>query len=168
MKSSPFCIFAFENVFIRIPRLPYFLLQASADFEKVKGEFATAAKAHKGSVLFIFINIADEENERILEFFGLTKADCPTIRLINLGDDMTKFKPETVDLTADSISSFVQDFKDGKLKPFLMSEEVRLRPLQVLTFFVFHAREKNLFFPQIIFLIADAKFLSCVHDVLDL
>jgi len=101
-----------------------FVDKASADFEKVKGEFATAAKAHKGSVLFIFINIADEENERILEFFGLTKADCPTIRLINLGDDMTKFKPETVDLTADSISSFVQDFKDGKLKPFLMSEEI--------------------------------------------
>jgi len=101
-----------------------FVDKSAADFEKLKDEFGAAAKNHKGSVLFIFINIADEENERILEFFGLTKDDCPTVRLINLGDDMTKFKPETSDLTADGISAFVQDFKDGKLKAFLMSEEI--------------------------------------------
>jgi len=101
-----------------------FVDKSSADFEKVKGEFGVAAKNHKGSVLFIFINIADEENERILEFFGLTKEECPTVRLINLGEDMTKFKPEALDLTGEGISAFVQDYRDGKLKPFLMSEEI--------------------------------------------
>jgi len=102
-----------------------FVDKSSDKFEAVHGEFAAAAKNHKGSVLFIFINVAEEENERILEFFGLAKADCPTVRLINLGEDMTKFKPdETSDLSADGISAFVQQFRDGKLKPFLMSEEV--------------------------------------------
>merc|ERR1712002_1213677 len=101
-----------------------FVDKSAPDFEKLKDEFGAAAKSHKGSVLFIYINIADEENERILEFFGLTAADCPTIRLINLGDDMTKFKPEGVQLTGEGISAFVQDYKDGKLKPFLMSEEI--------------------------------------------
>lgn len=101
-----------------------FVDKSAAEFDKVHGEFAAAAKNHKGHVLFIFINIAEEDNERILEFFGLTKDDCPTVRLINLGEDMTKFKPGTFDLTADGISSFVQEYRDGKLKPFLMSEEI--------------------------------------------
>lgn len=101
-----------------------FVDKSAEGFDKLHGEFAAAAKNHKGSVLFIFINIAEEDNERILEFFGLTKAECPTVRLINLGDDMTKFKPENLELTADGISNFVQEYKDGKLKPFLMSEEI--------------------------------------------
>ena len=77
-----------------------------------------------GKVLFIFVDIDNGENERILEFFGLKKEDCPTVRLINLGEDMTKFKPETVNLLPDGISAFVQSYLDGKLKPFLMSEEI--------------------------------------------
>jgi len=101
-----------------------FVNKGEDNFEKLVSEFGAAAKNHKGEVLFIYINIADEENERILEFFGLTKEDCPTVRLINLGDDMTKYKPEAIALNADGISAFVQDFKDGKLKPFLMSEEI--------------------------------------------
>ena len=39
---------------------------------------------------------------------------------------MTKFKPEVADLTTEGISAFVQLYRDGKLKPFLMSEEVSL------------------------------------------
>merc|ERR1712042_368093 len=56
--------------------------------------------------------------------FGLKKEECPTVRLINLGEDMTKYKPDTLNLTPDGISAFVQSFIDGKLKPFLMSEEI--------------------------------------------
>lgn len=101
-----------------------FVDKSSADFDKVLADFSAAAKDHKGSVLFIFINVAEEENDRILEFFGLTKAECPTVRIINLGEDMIKFKPETADLSSDGISAFVQSYRDGKLKPFLMSEEI--------------------------------------------
>jgi len=113
-----------------------FVDKSSADFEKISGEFGAAAKNHKGAVLFIYINVADEENERILEFFGLNLADCPTIRLINLGDDMTKYKPEALQLNTEGISAFVQDYRDGKLKPFLMSEEIPddwdMAPVKVL------------------------------------
>lgn len=101
-----------------------FVDKAAENFAKHYDEFKEAAKGHKGEVLFIYINVAEEENERILEFFGLNKDDCPTVRLINLGEDMTKYKPGAIALNADGISAFVQDFKDGKLKPFLMSEEI--------------------------------------------
>lgn len=43
---------------------------------------------------------------------------------VSLSQDMSKFKPETNDLSENTVSAFVKDFLDGKLKPFLMSEEV--------------------------------------------
>jgi len=101
-----------------------FVDKLADNFAKIHTEFGVAAKNHKGRVLFILINVGEDENERILEFFGLSKADCPTVRLINLGEDMTKYKPEDLSLDADGISAFVQSFVDGKLKPFLMSEEI--------------------------------------------
>jgi len=101
-----------------------FIPKSAADFAKIHADYKTAAATFKGKVLFIFVDIDNGENERILEFFGLKKEDCPTVRLINLGEDMTKFKPETVNLLPDGISAFVQSYLDGKLKPFLMSEEI--------------------------------------------
>ena len=38
--------------------------------------------------------------------------------------DMTKFKPESNDLTEEAFSKFVGSYLDGTLKPFLMSEDV--------------------------------------------
>ena len=70
------------------------------------------------------MDIDNAENDRILEFFGLKKEECPTVRLINLGEDMTKYKPETVNLLPEGLAAFVQSYLDGGLKPFLMSEEI--------------------------------------------
>jgi len=65
-------------------------------------------------VLFIYINIDEEDNVRILEFFGLKVDECPTYRYITLGDDMLKYKPDTADITTDAVSSFVSSILDGK------------------------------------------------------
>ena len=74
--------------------------------------------------MFIYIDTDVEDNGRVMEFFGLKAADAPTIRLIKLEGDMTKYVPESKDLDKDTITSFVQSFLDGKLKPFLMSAEI--------------------------------------------
>lgn len=37
---------------------------------------------------------------------------------------MTKYKPDTSDLTLDAVKGFVSSFIEGTLKPFLMSEDV--------------------------------------------
>ena len=58
------------------------------------------------------------------EFFGLKKEDAPTVRLISLGQDMTKYKPESTEITASVLTQFVQDFFDQKLKPHLLSQDV--------------------------------------------
>lgn len=67
-------------------------------------------------ILFIFIDSNIDDNQRILEFFGLKKEECPAIRLITLEDEMTKYKPESSDITAESITKFCTLFTEGKLK----------------------------------------------------
>jgi len=67
-------------------------------------------------VLFIYIDIVDDDNLRVLEFFGLKPEDCPTLRIIELEEDLVKYRPPTLDLSASGIQQFVQDYLDGKLK----------------------------------------------------
>ena len=75
--------------------------------------------------MFIYISTDEEENARILEFFGLKIEDTPAVRYITLGDDMTKYKPETNDLDSASLKKFVQDILDGKLKVFFLRFSLR-------------------------------------------
>lgn len=101
-----------------------FVSKGDAKFDSLITEYKGAATVFKGKVLFIYINTDDEDNQRILEFFGMKTADCPSYRYINLGEDMTKYKPESDDITAEALKTFVQGVLDGKIAPHLMSEDV--------------------------------------------
>ncbi|XP_061686468.1 protein disulfide-isomerase [Syngnathoides biaculeatus] len=101
-----------------------FLPKASSDFQDKMDQFKKAAESFKGRILFIFIDSDVDDNQRILEFFGLKKEECPAIRLITLEDEMTKYKPESDAITAEGIVAFCTQFIDGKLKPHLMSQDI--------------------------------------------
>lgn len=101
-----------------------FLSKKADTFKETLDSFSDVAKAFKGKVLFIYINTDVEDNSRIMEFFAIKSDEVPTVRLINLAEDMVKYKPPTSDITSEAITAFVQDYVDGKLKPHLMSEEV--------------------------------------------
>jgi len=113
-----------------------FISKTADNFKETIDNFRDAAKQFKGKVLFIYINIDVEDNLRIMEFFALKKEDAPTMRIINLSEDMVKFKPDSKEMTSEAIKSFTQDYVDGKLKPHLMSEEVPedwdAKPVKVL------------------------------------
>ena len=74
--------------------------------------------------LFVSVDSDDEENGRVLEFFGLKSTDVPAIRLITLKDEMSKFKPESSEITTSVLTDFAQAFFDGKLKPHLLSQDI--------------------------------------------
>uniref|UniRef100_A0AAX7SJW1 protein disulfide-isomerase n=1 Tax=Astatotilapia calliptera TaxID=8154 RepID=A0AAX7SJW1_ASTCA len=101
-----------------------FLPKAASDFQDKMDQFKKAAEGFKGQILFIFIDSDIDDNQRILEFFGLKKEECPAIRLITLEDEMTKYKPESDAITAESITQFCKLFTEGKLKPHLMSQDI--------------------------------------------
>lgn len=93
--------------------------------EQVIKDFGEVAKDHKGKVLYIYLDTDKEDNARIMEFFGLKPEEVPAVRLITLAEDMTKYRPTTEGVDADTIRTFVNDFLEGKLRPHLMSAELK-------------------------------------------
>ncbi|XP_077980807.1 protein disulfide-isomerase-like [Glandiceps talaboti] len=101
-----------------------FMDKEADNYKTVREAFNEAATGFKGVVLFVLIDAGSEDNERILDFFGLKKENTPAVRLINLAEDMSKYKPEEAEITAENQKSFVQAVLDGKVKPHLMSQDV--------------------------------------------
>merc|ERR1719422_2983544 len=100
-------------------------VSASAEDYSAKVDIAKAiAKDHKGEMLFVTINTDEEDHKRIMEFFGLEESELPSMRIIKLEEDMSKFKPESTELSDDNIRKFVKQYLEGSLKPHLMSEEI--------------------------------------------
>lgn len=100
-----------------------FLSKEAGHFEKYAEPAKEVAKKFREKILFVSINADEEDHQRILEFFGMKKEEIPAMRIIQLQEDMAKFKPEKADLSADNIEAFVQKFLDGKLKQHLLSAE---------------------------------------------
>jgi len=91
---------------------------------KIHEKFHKVAKGFKGKILFVHIDTDSEDNSRILEFFGLKTEELPTVRLVNLESDLTKYKPDWTEFSEGNMRQFAQDLLDMKLKPHLMSEEI--------------------------------------------
>ena len=77
-------------------------------FDATQKDFAAAAKGHKGSTLFVLVDADVDDNGRVLEFFGITAEQTPAVRIIQMGDSMSKFKPEGDDLTTDAFNAFIK------------------------------------------------------------
>lgn len=101
-----------------------FLSKENGDFDKYVEGARETAKKFRSSLLFVTINADEEDHQRILEFFGMKKEEVPAMRLIKLEDDMSKFKPESPELSAENINKFVQSYLDGTLKQHLLSEDL--------------------------------------------
>lgn len=106
---------------IKVHNLMFASKKADTTKEQL-AEFTEAARGFKGKSIFVLIDTDVAENERVMEFFGLKAADAPTIRLISLGAEMTKFKPDFEDIKTEKIVSFVESFFDGSLKPHLLTQ----------------------------------------------
>ncbi|KAA3674400.1 protein disulfide-isomerase A1 [Paragonimus westermani] len=98
--------------------------QKSVDYDKIKTEITPVARTFKGKAHFLIIDTDLEDHHRILDFFGMSKSDVPSYRIINLSDDMIKYKPDTSDFSEPSMTSFIKEVLEGTRKPFLMSQEI--------------------------------------------
>merc|ERR1712121_91054 len=105
----------------------HLLLFVSAKADAYAGQVEVAravAAENKGELLFVTINTDEEDHKRIMEFFGLEDSELPSMRIIKLEEDMSKFKPESTELSDENIRKFVKQYLEGSLKPHLMSEEI--------------------------------------------
>lgn len=66
-------------------------------------------------ILFVFVDVDEPRNGRIMEYFRVRDFEAPLIRLINLTDHVTYQLPsDTLDLQ--TIKTFCQSYLEGKAK----------------------------------------------------
>jgi len=88
----------------------------------VKAAIKSVAEANRGNYLFVTI---DKTDTRVLEFFGITAADLPTARIVELTQGgMKKYKLVDKAVTADSVSKTIAEHSAGKLPADLKSEDI--------------------------------------------
>jgi protein disulfide-isomerase A1 len=100
-----------------------FFTQKDSDHHAASMEaYTKAAGQFKGKTLFV--NVPSSES-KVMEFFGISEAQLPTMVLADLGAESgIKKYPYTGAVDAAEISAHVQAFLNGELTPHLKSEEV--------------------------------------------
>ena len=104
--------------------LLFFVSKADGHIEKYVEPLKEIAKEYREDILFVTISSDEEDHTRIFEFFGMNKEEVPTLRLIKLEEDMAKYKPESNDLSAETIRAFLKKFMEGKLKQHLLAQDL--------------------------------------------
>ncbi|XP_058792794.1 protein disulfide-isomerase [Phymastichus coffea] len=114
-----------------------FLSKEAGHFEKYVEELKKPAKEFRGKVLFVTIDADENDHDRILEFFGMKKEHVPGMRIIKLEEDMSKYKPEKDEISAENVYDFVSKYTEGKLKKHLLTQDLPedwdKNPVKVLT-----------------------------------
>ncbi|XP_059660579.1 protein disulfide isomerase-like 1-4 [Cornus florida] len=99
------------------------LFATSKDSGKVVPIFQEAAKFFKGKLIFVFVEMDNEDFGRpVSDYFGIT-GNTPTVIAYTGNDDAKKFVLDG-EVTLDKIKAFGEDFLEDKLKPFYKSDPV--------------------------------------------
>merc|ERR1712088_601169 len=101
-----------------------FAAKSAADYDTIMADYTAAAEGYKGKLLFVLVDCDVDDNKRVMEFFGITEEDCPSMRVINMEKNMAKYAPPTAGMTKDDITAFVDGVLDGSIERHLKSEDV--------------------------------------------
>lgn len=99
-----------------------FASKKSSNYEEMLNEFRKSALRFRGRIVYSIINTDLKDSEHLLEYFGLKLYDTPVVRLTTIKNNMIKFKPGYKEITDEVISSFAQEFLDGKISHYLLTE----------------------------------------------
>jgi protein disulfide-isomerase A1 len=77
----------------------------------------------RGNIQVVITDIKEGLETRLAEYIGITEADLPTVRIHDTSVDLKKYNLDG-QITEESVLQFVDDWKAGKLRPHLKSEEI--------------------------------------------
>ncbi|CAN0916356.1 Protein disulfide isomerase-like 1-4 [Linum grandiflorum] len=98
------------------------LFATKNDSERVLSPFQEAAKAFKGKLICVFVDMDNEDvGKPVSEYFGITTS--PKLIGYAGNEDAKKFVLDK-EVTVDNIKAFGQDFIEDNLKPFYKSDPV--------------------------------------------
>ncbi|KAM6942105.1 protein disulfide-isomerase [Lycodopsis pacificus] len=100
-----------------------FVNKSSAAFKEIHSAFNDAAEAFRLKILFVWVDVDEPRNGRLMEYFRVRDFEAPLIRLVNLTDHVTYHLPSDT-LDVQTIQTFCQSYLQGKAKPKMQSEPI--------------------------------------------
>ncbi|KAM6971871.1 protein disulfide-isomerase [Aplochiton taeniatus] len=98
-----------------------FVNKSAEDFQQLHAAFYNAAETFRGQILFVFVNVDEPRNGRMMEYFHVREPEAPLVRLVNLTDHVTYHLPSDT-LDTDTVTGFCHTYLEGKAKPKMQSE----------------------------------------------
>ncbi|KAJ0020534.1 hypothetical protein Pint_32176 [Pistacia integerrima] len=99
------------------------LFTTSNDSAKVLPVFEEVAKIFKGKLIFVYVEMDNEDyGKPVAEYFGVT-GNAPTVLGYTGNDDGKKFVFDG-EFTLDKMKAFGKDFLEDQLKPFFKSDPI--------------------------------------------
>jgi len=83
-----------------------------------------AAGVRRGKITFVSMDVTKDDNKGVLDYFGVTAEEAPTIYLVVLKDQMLKYQYTGAkgDITTSDLESFLEQYEAGSLKVHIKSE----------------------------------------------
>ncbi|NXA38502.1 PDILT protein, partial [Eudromia elegans] len=100
-----------------------FAPKSSETFNTTYEDYKSAAAKFRGKIMFVFVDTNETRNGRVFEYFRITQADVPAVRILNLTSN-AKYKMPADEVTVENLRRFCQSYLDGKAKLHLSSEEI--------------------------------------------
>merc|ERR1712223_1994206 len=107
-----------------------FISYNSDEYATVVKMAKTLAEEYRNKLMFVTVDIDEDDHRRVIEFLGLKGEKFPTMRIIQMKEDVDKYKAiegqhDQHDVTnADNVKKFVQDFMDGKVPQHYLTEDL--------------------------------------------
>ncbi|WOL09609.1 hypothetical protein Cni_G18362 [Canna indica] len=99
------------------------LFALSTDTKKVMPAFNEAAKFFKGKLIFVYVEMDNEDvGKPVSEYFGVA-GDAPQVLAYTGNEDPKKFILDG-EVTVDNVKNFAEGFLEDRLKPFYKSDPV--------------------------------------------
>lgn len=95
----------------------------SKDAKTQEEEFHKVAADMKKEYVFVVTDVKEGWGKRVADYFALEEASLPVLELLEMKDDISRFK-HTGELTHAAIMKFIEDCKKGAIPRFLKSEPI--------------------------------------------
>jgi protein disulfide-isomerase A1 len=88
--------------------------------------FLKIAPEYREKIIFVITDIVGEIEENLANYLNLQEDDLPQLRFIDVKgeEDIKNYVYSGPSITEDGVRKFINDFYDGKLSPYLKSQEI--------------------------------------------
>ncbi len=116
-----------------------FISEKSDDYPKAVKAMTKLGEEFRNKVMMVTVDTEEDDHRRIIEFLGLKGETFPLMRIIQMKDDIDKYKPvDAYDVTnEEDLRNFVQNYLDGKVPQHYLTEDLPedwdAKPVKILT-----------------------------------